>query len=256
MLEIAYGIHEGHEDSRIFLYSCSSWIIVILLLLSSCAQNPFVSKRSDMVSKPLLAFEKQVYDFGFAGPEEKITHTFKFANTGTAPLKISRISTSCGCTAVLPSTRDILPGGSGEIHATFVTKRYEGKQEETITVYSNDPVKPEIVLTILGIIKTEVAVIPQGINFGNVKKGETAIGRVQLLQLSQNTLILNKIEFNEEYLNVETSRFREENSRGINIDITLNPEAPLGEFSEVITLHTNLEKRPRIDVPVYGVIQE
>lgn len=227
--------------------------MVILLLLSSCAQNPFVSKRSDMASKPFLAFEKQVYDLGFAGPGEKITHTFKFTNTGTAPLKISMVSTSCGCTAALPSTSDIPPGGSGEIHATFVTKRYEGKQEETITVYSNDPVKPESVLTILGVVKTDVAVIPQGINFGNVKKGETATGRVQLLQLSQNTLILNKIEANEEYLIVETSRFREENSLGINIDITLKAEAPVGEFSEVITLHTNMEKRPRIDVPVYGV---
>lgn len=256
MPETAYGSTKVTKTHEFFLYSRSSWIIVILLLLSFCAQNPFVSKRSDMASKPFLAFEKQVFDLGFAGPGEKITHTFKFVNTGTAPLKISRISTSCECTAVLPSTRDIPPGGSGEIHATFVTKRYEGKQEETVTVYSNDPVKPEIILTILGIIKTEVAVIPQGINFGNVKKGATASGRVQLLQLSQNTLILNKIEFNEEYLIVKTSRFREENSRGINIDITLNPESPLGEFSEVITLHTNMEKRPRIDVPVYGVIQE
>jgi len=83
---------------------------------------------------------------------------------------------------------------------------------------------------------------------------ETVTGSVKLLQLSQNKLVLHRIEVKEKYLNATTSRFRDENSRGINIDISLKPEAPVGALSEVVTLHTNLKRRPRIDVPVWANI--
>ena len=202
-----------------------------------------------------MAFEELNYDFGIAGPGHRITHIFKFTNTGSEPLQIIRVNTSCGCTAALLSKKEVFPGGSGEIRATFKTKRFEGIQETTITVYSNDPDTPEIDLTIIGAIKRDVAVVPQGINFGDVEKGETVTGSVKLLQLSQNKLVLHRIEVNEKYLHVTTSRFREENSRGINIDISLKSEAPAGPLNEVITLHTNLKRRPRIDVLVYGVIK-
>ncbi len=201
-----------------------------------------------------MAFDELVYDFGIAGPGDKIDHTFKFTNVGFEPLQITRVSTSCGCTAALLTKKEILPGGSGEIRATFETKRFEGDQKTTITIHSNDPDEPEIDLTIQGTIKRDVAVVPQGINFGDVEKGETLSGNVRLLQLSQNKLILYRIETNEKYLNVTTSRFKEENSRGFNIDITLKPEAPAGTLNEVITLHTSLKRRPRIDVPVWANI--
>lgn len=236
---------------------CPWWIVIIFLtltcLLPSC--SPITSTLDPVKSlEPRLMFEEQVYDFGIAGPEEKISHTFRFTNTGAVPLKIARVSTDCGCTAALISATDIPPEGSGEIRAVFETRRYKGKQEKTITVYSNDPYEPEIELVMRGIVKTEVAVDPQGLNFGDIQKGETFTKTVRLLQLSQNNLVLKKIEANDNYFAVAASRFREENSRGINIDVTLKPDVSVGQFSEVITLHTNLKRRPRIDVPIWANI--
>ncbi len=234
--------------------SCPSWIILLLLFLSSCSTVKSVSKQPDISLNPALAFEEQVYDFGIAGPEQKIKHTFKFTNVGSVPLKITKLSTSCGCTAALSSEDEVPPGGSGEIHATLETRKYEGRQEATIIVHSGDPLKPESVLTIRGMIKTGIAVVPQGVNFGNVQNGETAISRVRVFQLSNKSLILKKIESNEQYLTVQTSRFREENSRGVNVDITLKPNLPVGWFIEVITLHTNIKEHERIDVPIMANI--
>ncbi len=243
----------------LFFYSCPScpsWInlYAVIVLLSSLLFLSSCASLTPLPPQPHMAFEELNYDFGIAGPGDRITHIFKFTNVGSEPLQITRVSTSCGCTAALLSKKEIFPGGSGEIRATFKTKRFEGVQETTITVYSNDPDDPNIDLTIIGAIKRDVAVVPQGINFGDVQKGETVTGSVKLLQLSQNKLVLHRIEVNEKYLNATTSRFRDENSRGINIDISLKPEAPVGALSEVVTLHTNLKRRPRIDVPVWANI--
>lgn len=227
--------------------------IIFIPYSSNASSLPPSSTSSDTVT-PHMVFDDMIYDFGIAGPKEKLNHTFTFTNIGSAPLKITRISTSCGCLATLLASKVIPSGGHGEIKATFDTKDYEGEQEKTITVYSNDPDNPSIELTIFGRIKRDVTVIPQGIHFGNIKKGETKSNRVQLLQLSSNPLILNRIEVNEHYLNTETSIINEENKKGFNIDISLKPKIPVGEFSEIITLHTNLNKRPRIDVPVWANI--
>ena len=245
----------------LFFYSCPwcpSWInpYAVIVLLSSLLFLSSCASLTPLPPQPHMAFDELVYDFGIAGPGHRITHIFKFTNLGSEPLQITSVSTSCGCTAAVLSKKEIAPGGSGEIRATFKTKRFEGVQETTIVVHSNDPDDPNIDLTIIGTIKRDVAVVPQGINFGDVQKGETVTSSVKLLQLSQNKLVLHRIEVNEKYLNATTSRFREENSRGINIDITLKPGAPVGTLNEVITLHTNLKRRPRIDVLVYGVIQK
>ena len=249
--------HDKQKINRNFLIRIASgptWIILLFLFLSSCSTVKSVSKQPDISLKPTVAFEELVYDFGIAGPEQKIKHTFKFTNVGSVPLKITKLSASCGCTAVLTAKSDIPPGGTGEIQVALETRRYEGRQEATITVHSGDPLKPESILTIRGMIKTGITVVPQGVNFGNVQNGETAIRRVRIFQLSNKSLILKKIDLNEQYLTVQTSRFREENSRGVNVDITLNPDIPVGWFIEVITLHTNIREHERIDVPIMANI--
>ena len=251
---------KAQRNARVLLlYSCPwrpSWLIIVLLFLSSCSTVRSVSEQPVITPKPALAFEEQVYDFGIAGPEQKIKHAFKFINTGSEPLKIIKLSPSCGCTAALSSEDEVPPGGSGEIQAILETRKYAGRQEASIVVHSNDPLRPETVLTLKGNIRKGLAVVPQGVSFGNIQKGETAAAQVRILQLSKDPLVLEKIEANDKFLTVETSKFSEENSRGINIDIMLKPDIPAGMFSEVITLHTNLKKYQRIDVPVIANILE
>jgi hypothetical protein len=228
-------------------------LICCVQFIASCASLGTMEQEG--ARGPRMVFEEIVYDFGIAGPEEEVTHTFRFTNAGSFPLRIDKVDTDCGCMAALLSEKEIPPEGGGEIRAVFETRRYEGKQEKIITVYSNDPNSPEIELVIKGTIKRDVAVVPQGIHFGDVEKGEAAAARVRLLQLSPEPLKVHRIEADDRYLIVTMNPFEEENARGFNIEIRLKPDAPVGAMNEVITLHTNVKKRPRIDVPVYGVVK-
>ena len=240
------GIHAWiHWSSqRVFIY-------LVFAVLASCARVG-VQDTCAHHTGPRLTVEELVYDFGIAGPGEKIRHTFRFRNTGNSLLKIYRHNASCGCLAFLLSKKVIPPGGTGEIRVTFHTRHFEGKQKKTITIYSNDPKRPKVRLVVRGIIKREVAVVPSGVNFGEVKKGQAISRHVRLLELSRNRLEIRKIDYDPRLFSVKTSRFKDENSRGIEIEITLEPGVPAGRLNEVITLNTNLRKRPRIDVPVWA----
>ncbi len=61
--------------------------------------------------------------------------TFEFKNTGDAPLIITNVQSSCGCTVPTKPTEPILPGKTGKIDVKY--NMNTGPIRKTITVESN-----------------------------------------------------------------------------------------------------------------------
>jgi len=230
-------------------YQRYTYVLLIILLLPSCS---FFERHDVIKPMPEILFKEQLYDFGIAGPGETIQHTFTFTNVGEKPLILKKIQTDCGCTAAMASEKTIQSGQTGEIETFFETKKFTGKQTKKVTVHTNDPDRSKIVLILSGIIKKYVAVTPEYIHFGNIQIGQSNTKRIKLLQLTQEELSLRKIEINNQLLTAKSLRFVDDNSRGFNIDITLNAKGTAGELNDVVTIHTNQKNRPRIDIPVWA----
>jgi len=84
-----------------------------------------------------IEFAEKSKDFGDIFQGDKVTHVFNFKNTGTEPLVLSNVITSCGCTATECPKEPIAPGASAAINATFNSRGKMGKQNKVITVVSN-----------------------------------------------------------------------------------------------------------------------
>ncbi len=65
-----------------------------------------------------------------------VTVTFEFVNNGKAPLIISRVEPSCGCTAVDYSKEPVAPNQKGFIKALYNAASV-GTFTKTVTVFSN-----------------------------------------------------------------------------------------------------------------------
>ncbi|MGY2131989.1 DUF1573 domain-containing protein [Hymenobacter sp. HD11105] len=89
------------------------------------------------VAGPQIQFEEMKYDFGSVKQGEVVEHVFKFKNAGTAPLVISNIGTTCGCTVPAWTKEPIMPGKSGTVTAKFNTAGKMGVQNKVLTVESN-----------------------------------------------------------------------------------------------------------------------
>jgi Protein of unknown function (DUF1573) len=101
-----------------------------------------------------MQFEESKFNWGSIKENEKMTHMFKFKNTGKEPLVIIDAKGSCGCTVPEKPNAPILPGKTGEIKVVFDSKGKPGEQTKTVTVTANTT--PEtMVLTITG--KVEAA---------------------------------------------------------------------------------------------------
>ena len=86
---------------------------------------------------PAIEFEKTEHDFGKVLQGEVVTYSFHFTNTGNAPLLISNVSTSCGCTVGDYPHTPIAPGEGGVIKATYNSKGHHGMQNRSLTVVAN-----------------------------------------------------------------------------------------------------------------------
>ena len=90
-------------------------------------------------------FETEEYSFGSIEQGESITHDFKFLNTGSEPLIISKAEGSCGCTVPIFPKEPILKNQSAVIKVTFNSTGKFGIQDKTVTITSNAKQSPMII---------------------------------------------------------------------------------------------------------------
>lgn len=88
-------------------------------------------------SQPVMTFEKETHDFGKITQGEKVSHSFKFKNTGGSDLVISSAQGSCGCTVPDYPKKPIAPGEEGKIDVVFDSNGKSGKTSKTVTVVTN-----------------------------------------------------------------------------------------------------------------------
>ena len=114
--------------------------IAFLLLLTAAigirAQAPATVTATDGA---VITFETEVIDFGDIGQNTEQIRTFKFTNTGTAPLIIKSIKGQCGCTSIPDSLpkEPIPPGGTGTFQVKYDTTVRVGMFDKKIIITSN-----------------------------------------------------------------------------------------------------------------------
>ncbi|MFG6686390.1 DUF1573 domain-containing protein [Mariniflexile sp. HNIBRBA6329] len=124
-------------------------ITILFIGLASLAIN-----AQDKVAK--IEFKTDTVDYGTIEKGSNGVRVFEFTNTGNAPLIISNVTSSCGCTIPKKPEGPILPGKTGEIEVKYDTNRVNPIRK-TITVISNAET-PTVALKIKGeVIDTKTA---------------------------------------------------------------------------------------------------
>ena len=77
-----------------------------------------------------------------------VSYEFRFSNTGMAPLIITSVKASCGCTVTAYTKEPVEKGSSGFVRATYDAAK-AGKFNKTIAVNANTP-EGTVQLTIKG----------------------------------------------------------------------------------------------------------
>lgn len=87
-------------------------------------------------SDAAFSWEKTEHDFGIIKKDVPVSHKFTFINNGNAPLVITSVEASCGCTVTDYSMDPIAPGGTGYVKATYNAAK-AGVFSKTVSVNAN-----------------------------------------------------------------------------------------------------------------------
>ena len=137
----------------LLLFVCAFALpITIGVIGTAVAQQPLASN-----ARPQVEFINEVgafnwaetsFDFGQIKVNSPVTHEFSFVNAGDAPLVITSVQASCGCTVTKYSKDPISPGSSGFVTATYDAAKV-GVFTKTVTVQANTD-GGSVLLTIKG----------------------------------------------------------------------------------------------------------
>ena len=119
-----------------------------LLLILSIALFSVNLNAQDKVAK--IEFKTEVIDYGTIEKGADGVRVFEFTNTGDAPLIISNVKSTCGCTVPKKPEGPIMPGKTGEISVKYNTNKVMPIRK-TITVTSNADT-PTVALKIKGLV--------------------------------------------------------------------------------------------------------
>ncbi len=93
-----------------------------------------------------LHWDAPQQSFKVKATADDVKAVFKFQNTGSTPVTISEVKTSCGCTTAALAKKDYAPGEAGQIVADFHLAGRTGHQEKAIMVRTSDQPQPTMLL--------------------------------------------------------------------------------------------------------------
>lgn len=111
----------------------------------------------EMEAAAHLSIKESVHDFGSITSGDVVETNFTLTNVGKSDLNIRKTKASCGCTVPELAKMDLKPGESVDLKVTFNTYGRRGNQIKTVTIYSNDPLKPIQKVTIKATVAAKQA---------------------------------------------------------------------------------------------------
>ena len=129
--------------SVIFLTACGSQVSDLELRVAKL-ETEIASMRKGGGSTivpagafPKFSFDQEEHNFGQIRDGDIVSHTFRFTNSGEAPLIISKATAACGCTVPQWPKQPIPVGGSGEIQVQFDSSNKPVMQNKVVTITAN-----------------------------------------------------------------------------------------------------------------------
>lgn len=152
---------------------------------------------------PRIEWINPDYDFGAIAEADGVAQgEFLFVNTGDAPVSVTRVHTSCGCTTAQLPREAVSPGDTAAIVVAYDPTGRPGKFEKKVTVnFSDDLPKASLYVhgvvigttktlqtrypVDAGVIRLHSSVIP----FGEVKKNAAKSDFLEVYNASRDTVV-------------------------------------------------------------------
>ena len=201
------------------------------------------------------------YDFGKMLNIEKGQHDFIIKNTGGRKLILQKGETTCKCTMSRVDKDGLEPGESCNVTLEWSGLSARGEFRQNATIYTNDPQRPKVYLTISGFVEPTLDVSPMEVVFSSVVCGDEATQEVRIRCADARPFKIKSYKFSDlevakhmdvHYEPLAKSELPGQAKSGSLLRVHLKPGLPLGGFNQTISLMTSLSSTEEVTIPIRG----
>jgi hypothetical protein len=208
------------------------------------------------------------HDFGNVPYGAKLSFKFPIKNDYNQTFKVTEATVSCGCVTPKKPALEIPPLGTSELEISMDTLRIKPigpKKVDIFVTLVSVPVNPgdkvyssRATLSVSCVPKTNVVFTPGEVDFGVVNQGQTP---KQILRIEHagdaNWQIKRAVVRDELPVQVTVQQVQAGQPGMVNYQVqaTLKPNAPAGEFKQEIQLETSDPQTPVLNLVVSGNVQ-
>ncbi|HSH93038.1 MAG TPA: DUF1573 domain-containing protein [Roseimicrobium sp.] len=204
---------------------------------------------------PKIQFESLVYDFGKTSQVETVTGVFKFKNVGDEVLKLEAPKPSCGCTLAELKKDSYLAGESGELPFSLHLGQVRTQFDKRIAIKSNDPVTPEVSLSIKAdytpLYEVNPLTIAPKLAFGETETSQFTT----LTRTDGKPLAIAKLDVSKPWITATVEQGTKGSEGTARIKVAIKRDGAPRRFNEYVHIYavgqTNL---PVTSIYVYGQI--
>ncbi|MBI2842492.1 MAG: DUF1573 domain-containing protein [Armatimonadetes bacterium] len=206
-------------------------------------------------ASPSVEFQNTVLDIGKVLAGSKVNGTLSFKNAGNETLEIIEISAPCDCMEAKASALKVPAGESSAIEIIFKTGSYKGQVSKTVTIISNDPIRPVVELEVKALVEPIATMTPERFNFGTIEVSSTVEKVVAIKPLIRNGFDIVKIEPVGTHVKVKDIKKPRDENGVYSVTLLIAAGDRPGRVKEQVRVTTSLPGNPVLEILVYGNIK-
>lgn len=201
-----------------------------------------------------------VLDAGVVARGDKVTAEFFVENRGDAPLEIKRVEAACGCT-VASFDRTIEPGATGKVRAVVDTSDFAGPIAKSVTVLSNDPSTPRLVLSVKVDVRAHVVAQPSYARLIHTRTLAPPSTAFTVASGDKEDFAVTRVDSPHEWVTATVreataeERLPDVKGQQWRIEVALAADSPVGPLRDFLKVRTNHPGQPELAVPLSGVVR-
>ena len=205
------------------------------------------------VKSAKLLTSPRALDFGEHSRRDTVHELIYIPSSAEEKITVTGVSSdSPFVTAAVAQTKDYLRPGH-MVMATLLPGAPIGKLNAKLTITSNHPRDPQTQLPVTAAITGDIAVDRNSLFFGMVRKGEAAESKIVISTTGEDPLEIEKVDNALDYIAFDMQP--DSDGKKCVVTATINGDAPAGNISEEIVIHTNNADQPELKLPVYAYVQ-
>ena len=215
-----------------------------------------------LLSAPAIAqewadkmFNKLDHDFGTVARGAETVYRFEVTNLYKQTMKITGVTSSCGCTSPTVENGTIKTHEKAYIVAKFNTHTHVGRKGATLTVRFAPPYQAEVQVRVHGNIRSDVVFSPGAVQFGSVDQGSAKEQRINVNYAGRSNWQIVDVTNDNDHFEVELQELSRRGGKvSYGLLVRLKDNLPAGYVKDQLTVVTNdgLADTQRIPLFVEG----